>query len=173
MDDSAAAFISREIAKKIEDELEYPGQIKVVVIREIRAVDYAKIKAVSHTVAYLPFHYHERNSGKMKGVFSRDGETFTSSMSLIVSLLIRYPEIATLRLNPADSSLIFSFIFRHKFSAEEKQAFREELRMSLEALALLDQVKPEIIELSFKRQGALSFLEIKRDIASFSPMNFL
>ena len=105
----------------------------------------------------------------MKGVFSRDGESFTSSMSLIVSLLIRYPEIATLRLNPADSSLIFSFIFRHKFSAEEKQAFREELRISLEALALLDQVKPEIIELSFKRQGALSFLEIKRDIASFSP----
>jgi ribonuclease Y len=42
VDDSAAAFISREIAKKIEDELEYPGQIKVVVIREIRAVDYAK-----------------------------------------------------------------------------------------------------------------------------------
>ena len=42
VDDAAAAFISREIAKKIEDELEYPGQIKVVVIREIRAVDYAK-----------------------------------------------------------------------------------------------------------------------------------
>ncbi|NLW59847.1 MAG: ribonuclease Y [Firmicutes bacterium] len=42
VDDTAAAFISREIAKKIEAELEYPGQIKVVVIREIRAVDYAK-----------------------------------------------------------------------------------------------------------------------------------
>ncbi|NLC52481.1 MAG: ribonuclease Y, partial [Firmicutes bacterium] len=42
VDDAAAAFISREIAKKIEAELEYPGQIKVVVIREIRAVDYAK-----------------------------------------------------------------------------------------------------------------------------------
>nr|WP_187350904.1 ribonuclease Y [Capillibacterium thermochitinicola] len=42
VDDAAAAFISREVAKKIESELEYPGQIKVVVIREIRAVDYAK-----------------------------------------------------------------------------------------------------------------------------------
>jgi ribonuclease Y len=42
VNDGAAAFISREIAKKIEAELEYPGQIKVVVIREIRAVDYAK-----------------------------------------------------------------------------------------------------------------------------------
>lgn len=42
VDDSAAVYISREIAKKIESELEYPGQIKVMVIREVRAVEYAK-----------------------------------------------------------------------------------------------------------------------------------
>ena len=35
-------LLAREIAKKIEDELEYPGQIKVNVIRESRAVEYAK-----------------------------------------------------------------------------------------------------------------------------------
>lgn len=34
--------LSRDIAKKIEDEMEYPGQIKVNVIRESRVVDYAK-----------------------------------------------------------------------------------------------------------------------------------
>ncbi len=32
----------RDIAKKIESELSYPGQIKVIVIRETRAVEYAK-----------------------------------------------------------------------------------------------------------------------------------
>ena len=105
----------------------------------------------------------------MKGIFSRDGESFTNSMSLIVSLLIRYPEIATLKLNPEDHSLIFSFIFRYKFTTEEKRAFREELGMSLEALAVLDQVHPQIIDVKFKREHDLSFLEIKRDIASFSP----
>ncbi|MDN5364378.1 MAG: ribonucrease [Eubacteriales bacterium] len=42
VDDIAAVKLVREIAKKIESELEYPGQIKVVVIREVRAVDYAK-----------------------------------------------------------------------------------------------------------------------------------
>ena len=105
----------------------------------------------------------------MKGLFSRDGESFNSSMSLIVSLLIRYPEIATLKLNPEDCSLNFTFIFRHKFSSDEKKAFWEELKMSLEALAVLDQAKPQIIDYSFKRQGDLSFLEIKRDIVSFSP----
>ncbi|MDD2220400.1 MAG: ribonuclease Y [Clostridia bacterium] len=42
IDDLAAARFARDIAKKIESELEYPGQIKVVIIRETRVVDYAK-----------------------------------------------------------------------------------------------------------------------------------
>ena len=35
-------ILARDLAKKIESELEYPGQIKVNVIRETKAVDYAK-----------------------------------------------------------------------------------------------------------------------------------
>ncbi len=40
--DEEAFWLSKDIAKKIEAELQYPGQIKVTVIREMRAVDYAK-----------------------------------------------------------------------------------------------------------------------------------
>ena len=40
--DYQMVVLSRDIAKKIEDEMEYPGQIKVNVIRESRVVDYAK-----------------------------------------------------------------------------------------------------------------------------------
>ena len=40
--DEAAVMLSNDIARKIEKELNYPGQIKVTVIRETRAVDYAK-----------------------------------------------------------------------------------------------------------------------------------
>lgn len=42
IDDSQAMFLAKDIAKKIESELEYPGQIKVNVIREWRCVEYAK-----------------------------------------------------------------------------------------------------------------------------------
>ena len=42
VDDVMSMQLAREIVKKIESELEYPGQIKVTVIRETRAVDYAK-----------------------------------------------------------------------------------------------------------------------------------
>jgi ribonucrease Y len=42
MDDADAAVLARAVAREIEQELEYPGQIKVTVIRESRAVEYAK-----------------------------------------------------------------------------------------------------------------------------------
>jgi len=40
--DEEAVWLSKDIARRIESELEYPGQIKVTVIRETRAVDYAR-----------------------------------------------------------------------------------------------------------------------------------
>ena len=40
--DEEAVWLSKDIAKRVENELEYPGQIKVTVIRETRAIDYAR-----------------------------------------------------------------------------------------------------------------------------------
>ena len=42
INDDKLVILSHDIAKKIESELEYPGQIKVHVMRESRAIDYAK-----------------------------------------------------------------------------------------------------------------------------------
>jgi ribonucrease Y len=42
IDDDAAVLLSHEIAREIEEQLEYPGQIKVTVIRESRAIEFAK-----------------------------------------------------------------------------------------------------------------------------------
>ena len=42
IDDAKTYFTAKEIAKKLEVELDYPGQIKVCVIRELRSVEYAK-----------------------------------------------------------------------------------------------------------------------------------
>ena len=40
--DSQMVVLARDIAKKIENEMDYPGQIKVNMIRETRTIDYAK-----------------------------------------------------------------------------------------------------------------------------------
>ena len=42
IDDAGTALVARDIVKKIEQDLDYPGQIKVNVIRETRSIDYAK-----------------------------------------------------------------------------------------------------------------------------------
>ena len=40
--DEETVWLSKDIARRIENELEYPGQIKVTVIRETRAVEFAR-----------------------------------------------------------------------------------------------------------------------------------
>ena len=42
VDEAASVVLAHDIAQQIENEMQYPGQVKVVVIRESRAVDYAK-----------------------------------------------------------------------------------------------------------------------------------
>ena len=42
MDDLASSRLARDVVKKIEEQLQYPGQIKVTVVRETRAVEYAR-----------------------------------------------------------------------------------------------------------------------------------
>jgi ribonuclease Y len=42
VDDLGAMRLARDVVKKIEEGLQYPGQIKVIVLRETRAIDYAK-----------------------------------------------------------------------------------------------------------------------------------
>ncbi|EQB88193.1 Ribonuclease Y [bioreactor metagenome] len=42
INDAGAIEVARDIVKRIESELEYPGQIKVNVIRETRSIEYAK-----------------------------------------------------------------------------------------------------------------------------------
>ena len=41
-DDNTITTLSSEIAKRIQDEMTYPGQVKITVIRETRSVSYAK-----------------------------------------------------------------------------------------------------------------------------------
>ncbi|MHC4489646.1 MAG: hypothetical protein ACYSW7_10805 [Planctomycetota bacterium] len=42
VDDEAAMKIAREIALKVEDEMTYPGEIQVTLLREVRCVEYAR-----------------------------------------------------------------------------------------------------------------------------------
>jgi ribonuclease Y len=61
IDDDGAVLLSHEIAREIEGELDYPGQIKVTVIRESRAVDIARNATAQHAPVPAEEH-HEPGS---------------------------------------------------------------------------------------------------------------
>jgi ribonuclease Y len=42
IDDLGAGDLARRISRRLEEDLQYPGQIQVTVIRELRAIDYAR-----------------------------------------------------------------------------------------------------------------------------------
>ena len=60
--DEEAVWLSKDIARRIENELEYPGQIKVTVIRETRATDYANSAAAARSFPTAPSESSSRAS---------------------------------------------------------------------------------------------------------------
>jgi hypothetical protein len=104
----------------------------------------------------------------MKGIFWKEGESFSNSMSLIVFLLMRYPEIGSVRFDPDQKTLQFSFVITKKFTGEEFEPFREKLLGSLSAIAELQGKQLEMAKIIFAEYEGLTFLEITRDIDSLN-----
>jgi hypothetical protein len=104
----------------------------------------------------------------MKGIFWKEGESFSNSMSLIAFLLVRYPEIGTVRYDPDRKTLQFSFMLVKALSNEEYADFKDQLLLSLSAISDLQGRKPGQTDVSYADYDNLTFLEILRDIDSLS-----
>ncbi|MGE5529238.1 MAG: hypothetical protein ACM3X6_08870 [Patescibacteria group bacterium] len=105
----------------------------------------------------------------MKGIFWKEGEAFTNSMNLIVSLLVRYPGIATISLDPVQKFLQFTFVVKRSLTLPEFERFSGTVTESLQAHAELNGRAPRLLDLRLSKFDDLSFLEIKRDIDSLQP----
>ena len=100
----------------------------------------------------------------MKGVFWKEGEAFSNSMNLIVSLLVRYPGIATINYDPGHKSLGFTFVVAKPLSETEFHRLSTKVKDSLETVAELNGRRPVIMDIGLSDHDGLSFIEIKRDI---------
>ena len=86
VDDLAAQVMARDIAKQVEEELQYPGQIRITVVRESGAIEYAKYAVASDawSGAYLIRTFgcqmNEHDSERIAGLLTADGMTPTEDV---------------------------------------------------------------------------------------------
>jgi hypothetical protein len=104
----------------------------------------------------------------MKGIFWKEGESFSNSMSLIAFLLVRYPEIGSVRFDPGQKTLLFSFVLVKALTNEEFEPFKADLLLSLNSMSQLQEREPGAVDISYAEYDGLTFLEIVRDIESLN-----
>lgn len=104
----------------------------------------------------------------MKGIFWKEGESFSNSMSLIAFLLVRYPEIGSVRFDPAQKTLQFSFVLSQPLSESDLAQFQEKLQLSLNSISQLQGRELGTIEVQYAEEEHLAFLEIIRDVDSLN-----
>jgi hypothetical protein len=104
----------------------------------------------------------------MKGIFWKEGESFSNSMSLIAFLLVRYPEIGSVRFDPVLKTLQFSFVLVKSLLEEEYITFKEQLLLSLSNISQLQARDLGRIQVNYTEYDGLTFLEIMRDIESLN-----
>lgn len=104
----------------------------------------------------------------MKGIFWKEGESFSNSMSLIAFLLVRYPEIGSVRFDPEQKTLQFSFMLVKSLLKEEFRVFKDYLLLSLNNITQLQGREAGITEVSYAEYDGLTFLEITRNVESLT-----
>lgn len=104
----------------------------------------------------------------MKGIFWKEGESFSNSMSLIAFLLVRYPEIGSVRFDPVQKTLQFSFVLIKSLTQQDYETFQEKLLLSLNAISQMQSRDTGQIEVTSNEYDGMTFLEIMRDIDTLS-----
>ncbi|MHB8927715.1 MAG: hypothetical protein ACYC9Q_08675 [Bacillota bacterium] len=103
----------------------------------------------------------------MQGL-NRDGERASNSVSLLISMLVRYPELATINFDPRRQTLKLTFLLTRVLSEEEFRAFQGRLLDSLAAYAWLEGLEAVTTEVGLTRYGEVSVVEVTRDVRSLS-----
>lgn len=98
----------------------------------------------------------------------RSGEDVSDSVSLLISILVRYPQVGSINFDPDKQALKFNFIFSQEFEENDLQKFKTDFVNSLETYNLLEGKKPREIILTYQTGENLTILEVKRDVDTLS-----
>ncbi len=95
-------------------------------------------------------------------------EDVTSSVGLLISILVRYPEVAAINFDPWEQSLKFSFICSRKISEEEMRRFENLVRDHVRVYNYLKEKDASIVEIKHQVFEDLTIIEVKRDVGTLA-----
>lgn len=96
-----------------------------------------------------------------------DGE-LCDSIGLLISILVRYPEIGTVKFDPDNQTLKLSFLLSQLIDEKEYQVFADKLCTSLETYNMLEGYDQVIIKTALSSFDQISVIEVDRDVHTLS-----
>jgi len=97
-----------------------------------------------------------------------DNDTASKGIGLLISILVRYPELATVNYDPQDRTMTFTVLVARSLEGEELEGLRRDLVLSGEALADLEGRELQRFCVNTSDFDGLTVLEVVRDVESLT-----
>ncbi len=101
-------------------------------------------------------------------IYYKNQEKIKEGTGLLISILLRYPEINTIKIDPQSEELRFSFLLQEVLSKESLQSFQKRLEDSISLFCSLKNEEENIPRLVSKNYGGYSLLEVRCQIFKLS-----
>ena len=101
-----------------------------------------------------------------------DGEKVSDSVNLLVSMLVRYPEIGTLRFESSDSTLNLTFILTTVPTVEQFYSFKDYLEKSLQSFYYLSAYDNPYLKITMTPYDSITVIHIARDMIKILQLHF-
>lgn len=95
-------------------------------------------------------------------------EELTDSVGLLISILVRYPEVSTINFDPGKQLLKFTFIYSQVLGDNELVSLKAKLSDSIEAYNLLEGKETLLTAISHNVYDNLTMIEVQRDVQSLA-----
>jgi len=96
--------------------------------------------------------------------FKGNKGSVTDSVGLLISILVRYPEVATIKFDTENHLLKFTFIYSQVLGKNELNNLHDKLVSSIEVYNLLEGKEPKFISVNHQVCSNLTMIEIQRDV---------
>lgn len=95
-------------------------------------------------------------------------EKGSKSAGLLISILVRYPELASVNFDPRRQTLKFTFLVREQLERRLVQRLVRSLRLNLDVLSGLENKQPGVISYGHVTYGPVTAIEVTRDVGTLT-----